>query len=412
MQNGARWMSRTPLPGSVFKRSSDGRWVAQIRRLDPATGRTKPVRRYASSEKKAEDLLRQLRAGTEEASRRQTRPGMTVADWVDHWADHSLPVSKLKPGTRDLYSQMARTTLRDTLGDVRLDLFTPTEAEKWLARLAQVRRLGKAKGPEKVRHRDGKVISASRQRTAFNALSRALDTAVRDGLIQTNPLRQVARPTPSAAAVRAADADQVDTILLPSCEDWALGPLVIFVALTGCRIGEALSLEWADVDLKAATAELRRSSARTDTTKGGRARVVPLLPEVVRALRRQRQTQRQLQLRLGAGWPASGLVFTSAVGTPMHHSNARRRLRTRLGELGMPSERPYHTLRHGLAARLLRRDVPMPVVSALLGHSSIRVTVDVYGHVQPALHADQLAAAMRGSPSQLPASGQDAHHSQ
>lgn len=388
-------MGRTPLPGSVFKRG-DGKWVAQIRRLDPASGRTKPVRRYATSERDAKELLRQLRAGNEEASRRQTRPGMTVADWLDHWAEVSLPVSNRKPGTVTLYRQMVRTTLRDTLKDARLDLFTAGEAEKWLARLAAVRRLGKAKGPDKVRHHDGPLISGSRQRTAFTVLTAALDVAVRDGLIASNPLHQVERPVAGRAAVLAADSDQVDTLLLPSCADWDLGPLVVFVALTGCRAGEALALRWADVDLGAATATLQRSGRDTDSTKGGRARAVPLLPEVVSALRKQRQTQRITRMRLGAGWPNTGLVFTSAVGTPLDNSNARRRLRARLDKLGMPSGRPYHTLRHGLAARLLRRDVPAPVVSALLGHSSIRVTVDIYGHIQPALHAKQLEAAMRG----------------
>ena len=56
--------------------------------------------------------------------------------------------------------------------------------------------------------------------------------------------------------------------------------------------------------------------------------------------------------------------------------------------------RPFHSLRHGLASRLLKRKMPMHVVSAILGHSSIRVTVDIYGHVEPVMHADEFAEAL------------------
>lgn len=385
-------MGRPRQPGTVFQRASDERWVAQLRRFDPATGTTKVVRRYATSKRGAEDLLRQLRSGTEQPTRRQVNRGMTVAAWATYWAESSLPVQGLKPSTVTLYQGVVASTVVPTLGAVLLSEFTPSEAEAWLARLAAVTRTPKPKSEDE---RPKPIpLSASRQRTAFNALSKALDTAVRDGLVETNPLHKVKRPTPRQAAVPVADADQVDTLLLPACDGWDLGPLVTFVALTGCRVGEAMALEWTDVDLEAGTATLRRSAVGADSTKGGHARAVPLLPELVAVLRAHRRTQRQLRLALGSGWPATGLVFTSAVGTPLDYANTRRRVAKKLDALGMPSARPFHSLRHGLAARLLRREVPLPVVSALLGHSSIRVTADVYGHVAPAMHADSLARAM------------------
>ena len=389
-------MSRTPLPGSVFQRSSDQRWVAQIRRFDAATGKTRVIRRYAISERAAKDLLRQLRAGAEDESRRQVRPGMTVAAWLEYWAENSLPVSGLKQTTIDMYLGTVNRPLKPSLGEVLLDKFTPTEAERWLQRLSKTprkqRRRKPGAGPAPT-HAPA-PLSVARQRTAFNVLAKALDVAVRDSVIDANPLHRVSRPTAPQAIVPVADPQLVDDVLLPALAGWDLGPLVYFVAMTGCRVGEALGLTWDDVDLTARTATLRRSGHGTDSTKGGHARAVPLLPELADVLMEHRRQQRELRLRLGAGWPNTGLVFTSSVGTPLDSSNCRGRLRSKLLELDMPAARPFHSLRHGLAARLLRRDVPLPVVSALLGHSSIRVTADVYGHVQPAMHADQLAAAM------------------
>ncbi len=380
-------MPRKRQPGTVFQRGHDRRWVAQIRKVDPTTGTTKVIRRYAGSEKAAKELLRTLRTDDGPFDRKKPEASISVADWLVHWTKTSLPASGLKPTTVRLYRGAVEHPLKPTLGRVLLERFTAAEAEQWLLRLAATTHRG-----------TGEPLSVARQRTAFNVLTKALDVAVRDGRIAANPLRRVKRPTAAPAVVPVADAEHVDDVLLPALEGWQLGPLVSIVVLTGCRVGEALALTWADVDLANATAVLRRSGVGADSTKGGHARAVPLIPELVDILKAHREGQGELRRELGSGWPDTGLVFTSMVGTPLDAANCRRRFRAKLIELGLPAERPFHSLRHGLAARLLRRDVPLPVVSALLGHSSIRVTADVYGHVQPALHAEQLARAMgRGS---------------
>jgi len=68
----------------------------------------------------------------------------------------------------------------------------------------------------------------------------------------------------------------------------------------------------------------------------------------------------------------------------------RRTLRLLLEHAGLPQDRQWHTMRHSLATRLLNRGVPMPVVSQIIGHASIRTTVDIYGHAEPAISARAL----------------------
>lgn len=326
-------------------------------------------------------------ADTPKPARSDSR--LTVAEWLDRWAENSLPVSGLKPTTQDLYRHLIANPLKPSLGRVTLAKFSPSEAEAWLQRLA--------KTPKVNRNGEGGrvAVSAGTQRNAFTCLKRALDAAVRDGLIESNPLLQVARPVAPRAQVPVTPAEAVDTVILPAVADLRIGPMVTFVALTGCRLGEAAGLRWADVDLEAATATIRRSSPTATSTKTERARTVPLLPEVVETLRATRKRQREERLLMGEGWQDSdGLVFTTGSGTPLDLHNARRDLARILRRNDLPADRPFHSLRHGLASRLLARDVPLPVVSAILGHSSIRVTADVYGHVQPVMHADALAKAM------------------
>jgi integrase len=75
-------------------------------------------------------------------------------------------------------------------------------------------------------------------------------------------------------------------------------------------------------------------------------------------------------------------VFTTESGEPCDPRNALRALKVAAVRAGLP-EAGLHTLRHSAASVLLTRGVPVKVVSEILGHSSIAITGDVYGHVAP-----------------------------
>lgn len=377
--------------GSVYQRA-DGQWVAQVRVWDEFTGTSKKVRRYAPSRDEARRLLTKMRDG-DTAPTRGTSDGLTIAAYLENWKDTTLPRRGIAESTQDTYRRLIVSPIAPTIGQTRLAAFTPAEAERWLARLDQHRtKPRRDKATKKLV--PGPYISQATKRQAYTVLSLALDTAVRDGLIAENPLAKVPRPRKAATEVPVWTAEEVDaTVTAAAGTD--IEALVIFVANTGCRVGEALALRWSEVDLDRATATLLRSGTDSDRTKtaAGR-RAVPLLPDVVDALRRERAVQAANRLRLGAGWADHDLVFPSRVGTPLDPHNARRMLRQVLKEAGVPASRPWHTMRHSLATRLLNRGVAMPVVAAILGHASIRTTVDLYGHTEPAINAAALAEAM------------------
>lgn len=385
---------RTDGSGSYFKTSSG--WVAQVRVYDEHQGRSRQVRRRARNRDHARELLRELQDSTPSFT---TSEGLTVAEYLDIWQRDSLPVSGVVESTMEQYRNIIRTPLGPTLGKVRLDKFTPHEAERWLARLdkatSRPRTPRATKANPKPKPIPGKPLSQSTKRTAFAVLSLAMQSAVRDGLIPANPLAEVKRPRKSRAEVPVMSAAEVEA-LLAAAEGTQVEPLIVFVANTGCRIGEALALRWDDVDLDNGTATISRASITSATTKtSAGVRTVPLLPEVVAALKVRRSDQRADRLKMGPGWAdKEGLVFTTGAGTPVDAHNARRSLRAVLKTAGLPTDRPWHTMRHSLATRLLNRGVPMPVVAAILGHASIRTTVDIYGHAEPAISADALAEVM------------------
>jgi integrase len=86
--------------------------------------------------------------------------------------------------------------------------------------------------------------------------------------------------------------------------------------------------------------------------------------------------------RAGSAWRETGFVFTTELGEPCDPRNAFRALRVAATRAGLPHA-GLHTLRHSAASVMISGGVPLKVVSDILGHSSIAITGDIYGHVSP-----------------------------
>ena len=154
------------------------------------------------------------------------------------------------------------------------------------------------------------------------------------------------------------------------------------------RQGEALGLQWKDVDLEAGTAAIRHQLQRVDgklalvDVKAKRSRRTVELPALATsALRQHRQAQRLERLAAGPLWDDRlGLVFTSSRGTPLLARNVLRSLDRWCAAAGLP-HMPWHDLRHTFATLLSSQHVAPRRAMEALGHSGIAITMDTYTHV-------------------------------
>lgn len=368
--------------GSYFKTSQG--WVAQVRVVDPFTGKSRQIRRRAHSRDHARDVVLPALLSDPSNTTVTASGDTTVAAYLTHWAAGPLTRTTLAPSTKQMHADLLRWYAIPTVGSLRLSALDAVTCDEWLGRIAAHRK------------RDGEhTLSASTIRNTYNAVVKALDHAVKTEVLESNPMRLVERPKSPRPRVPVTKADDADR-LLEAVRGRRIEHLVTFVMFTGCRVGEAYALRWDDVDLKAGTVTFHQGSHDRATTKSGRARTVPLLPEVVDALTEVRKRQRRERLAMGSGWQNDvGLVFTTGTGTPINPDNARRDLASCLKRAGVTTERPWHSLRHGLAHRLLQRGVPLQLVSAIIGHSSIQLTADLYGHVEAAaIPVDMLTEAL------------------
>jgi integrase len=137
---------------------------------------------------------------------------------------------------------------------------------------------------------------------------------------------------------------------------------------------------------------------REPKTKQSR-RTIALGESVVRALRNHRKVQLEQRLLAGADWQENGLVFATRTGRPLDGVNVTKDFKRLLKNSGLPPRR-FHDLRHTTASLLLHQKVQPRVVADLLGHSEIRVTMDLYSHVAPVMRreaADEMDALLKAA---------------
>lgn len=169
---------------------------------------------------------------------------------------------------------------------------------------------------------------------------------------------------------------------------------------TGMRQGELLGLQWKDLDLAAGRLSIHRSLQRQKgkglvfvTPKTSRSRrSVHMGPRLVEVLQDHRRSQLEQGLLAGDHWQDQDLVFTNATGGPLDPSHQTGVFKAAVDKASLPPMR-FHDLRHTAATLMLGSGIHPKVVSEMLGHSIVTLTLDVYSHYIPILH-DQAATMM------------------
>lgn len=228
-------------------------------------------------------------------------------------------------------------------------------------------------------------------------IRKALDMAVEWGTVPRNVARAVRSPRVPRVEITPPNPEEVSR-LLDSAEAHG-DPLVglwTTMVYSGCREGELLGLRWSDVDLDAGTLAIRRTLAgakagepvfhepKTSTAR----RTVTLAPVALAALRAHHDRQDFEKAALREGYADHGLVFASAVGTPLNASNVCHRFKSALRRAGLSDGFRPHDLRHAAATLMLKAGVHPKVASERLGHATTQITLDLYTHAVQGMEAE------------------------
>lgn len=353
--------------GIAISQRQDGRYQARVPWVD-GHGTTRQAYVYGSTAAEVAAKVEQIKDRLK-AQQPVNDSRATVDNYAATWLDSTLDGSDRKPSTRRLYRILAeKHIIGSGVGSMPLRKVLPRHVERWVADL-------RASGR-----------SQSTVRQTYIVLRAIFETAVRDKLLASNPVAAVPRPRVEQQESEHLTAEQFGR-LLAAAQASRYGMLFDFLANTGLRRGEALALRWQDVDLVRNTVQVRATLARVDgklvrlppKTNSSR-RNVPLSRRATDILHRVRDRQLADRRAAEPWWSDTGFVFTTEAGEPCDPRNALRALKAAATRAGLPNI-SLHTLRHTAATLMLLNNVPLKVVSEILGHSSISITADIYGHV-------------------------------
>ncbi len=347
------------------KKRSDGRFVVTFRHLGRRLYFYGATQAEANAKADAaRDRVR--RAGPVRDSSR------TLSQWLDEWVTTFLRASDRAESTKTMHAGYVRVWIIPVLGDIRLDQLNVNDVNRLMLTLKA----------------DGRAEAT--RRNCYTTLRVALDDAVVNGLLAANPVHRVRQPKVTRRDARFLRPWEV-TRLIDAAHGLRYAPILSFILGTGLRRGEALALRWDHVDLERGVVRISGSLVRrngqlvTSTPKTATSRrTVALSPAMVELLRGCQSAQIVERSTAGNLWQgadaATGYVFTTALGGPVEPQNILRSVRTAATAAGLRGI-TVHSLRHTYATTALLNGVPLKVVSSNLGHASIQVTADIYGHV-------------------------------
>lgn len=295
---------------------------------------------------------------------------------------------KLAPKTIERYREEARCLAPELLA-MSLAEITPLHLNReWTRLLKCGGRTRKTKTP--------RPMKAKTVRNIAGLVSSAFGRAIKWGLVSTNPVNNSEPPVPRKHRGIALTPAQQALVLGTTSGPWCLPMFLEMAAATACRRGELLALRWSDIRDGRATIErsltqvkgmLEFKSTKTDTP-----RVVAIPQSTIVSLEQHHKRQGEFRVQFGPDYQDGDLIFANPDGSPLKPDSISAKVSLLFRKLKLPKGASLHSLRHTHTSHLLADGVPLVVVSARLGHSSIRTTAEIYAHM---IHGQDDEAARR-----------------
>ena len=347
---------------NIYKRR-DGRYEGRYVIGKTLAGKTRLGYVYACQYAEVRRVLLQKKAELlgRTGNKEIVRQG-TLEEWMAYWMENEL-LGSVKTSSYQTYLRQMNRHLRPALGHYFLSQLTPGIVYDFIE--------GKrAEG-----------LADTTIRGIYRLLSAAMAFALEEGVIRKNPCRKIRVQTEESAEQRVLSRPEQEKIRRMASGEEELPALLSLY--TGMRLGEVCALKWEDIDWEKRTITVRRTVQRVSQGKsspGGKTllmigtpkstqshRVLPVPAFLLERLRKQMEMQNSAEY-----------IFGTA-GQAAEPRTIQRRFAKLMKKAGI-ADAHFHTLRHSFATRLLELGVDVKTVSALLGHSSAKITLDFYAH--------------------------------
>ena len=355
--------------GTIRKRA-DGRWEARFTTgFDPASGKQVQKSIYGKTQKEVREKLAQITTELDDGTYMEPTKN-TVEEWLDTWLETYVKYS-VKPYTLDAYQRNCDNYIKPMLGKIRLAALNAPQIQRFYNGLLT-----------------GKELSPKTVRNIHGVLHKALEQAVKLGMIRSNPTNLCDLPKVRRKEIHPMEQEEIAAFLkaIEGCKYELVYRVTLF---TGMRQGEILGLTWDCVDFQHNALYVNKQLQKTKKvggqyvlapTKSGRSRMITVAPSVMDLLKKQKSQQAQMQLLAGQDWKNHwDLVFTNEFGGNLSHFTVYKTFKEIVRSMGLDQER-FHDLRHTFATLALQNGVDIKTVSSMLGHYDAGFTLRTYTH--------------------------------
>ena len=351
----------------TIRQRKDGRWEgrAVVGYDDKGLPKTKNV--LAKTKHECQEKLTKLMETVGSTKSEKICADMPFGEWMDFWYQTYIK-SGLRPATQNTYESTIYQHIIPQLGKIPLCQLTQKDLQQFYAYLKKKGRLVRTE-------QYGKGLSDRMVRMCHAKCRAALDQAVRENLIRSNPAVGCKLPPKRGREMQVLSRQELQRFLIQAKADDYF-ELFLLDLSTGLRRGELLALQWSDLDLDTGTLSVTKQVYEVNgkmqlsvpKTKASIRKLV-LPPAVVEVFREYRKTAK------------SRWLFPSPIkeDEPIKPGSMLRRLQVILERAGCKKIR-FHDLRHTFATMSLENEMDVKTLSAIIGHvsSATNLTNDIY----------------------------------
>ena len=317
----------------TIRQRGDGRWEGRVVIGYDDSGFPKTKNVLAKTKRECQEKLRQLTESMVGRNDRKVKSDMLFGDWLCYWYEnHSKPM--LRASTQNNYENVIYNHVLPEIGKIPLNKLSQNDLQQFYGRL-------KKNGRKRLTEQYGAGLSDRMVRMCHAVCRSALERAVRDDLLRTNPAIGCKLPPKKAKEMQVLDREELQKFLIQAQAD-GYYELFLLDLCTGLRRGELIALQWEDLNFETGVLTVNKQAY----TVNGELQIIPpktkasvrklvLPPAVLAVLREYRK-------KVDSRW-----MFPSPVKAdrPITPGVARRRLQTILERAECKRVR-FHDLRH------------------------------------------------------------------
>ncbi|CAM3830071.1 site-specific integrase [Paenibacillus lactis] len=357
----------------VKKDEKRGTWYFVVEAGKDEKGKRKQIfKRGFKTEAEAKREMRRVAIQVDENT--YVKPTKrTIAEFFPEWLQSKS--LKVRPHTLEVYTGHVNKHIVPRLGRFELVKITTAQIEKFYIDL-------------------GKEANLS-PRTILDIhkiIKSAFEAAVKRKYVTHNPVKDAETPKVDKKEMAVWDIQEVNKFLKVA-RGHRLYPAFLLALTTGMRQSEILGVRWKDIDFENGTISIRQTLTHDGkkllplTKTKTSTRTISLDSRVLDALQKHKRTIKMEMLQIGPIYQNKDLVVCTAFGTQVLPRNVLRTFYNLIKKADVSKIR-FHDLRHTVASLMLQGGINPKVVKEILGHSDVRITLDIYSHVLPSIHKE------------------------